>query len=170
MWHKREKQRGRLLGWDMQWKKQKELLKRQRVQVDDCTIAHKVTKRSSRGWHPWGADGQAGKHKQKAKVQWEGWRTVFINSISYTKTQPKAKQNGSDDTGENVWYVGGDSVPVMLRKCIATDTCLEVGAVTPLGIWAAWGKCFTFSRTARGRQDMNLLGPPLLPQNNPCQE
>lgn len=60
---------------------------------------------------------------------------------------------------------------VMLRKCIATGTCLKVGgvAITPLAIWAAWGKLFTSSRTARGRQDMNLLGLPLLSQNKPFQ-
>jgi len=36
------------------------------------------------------------------KVQWEGWKTVFINSISCTKPQSKPKQNGSDDKGENI--------------------------------------------------------------------
>lgn len=44
--------------------------------------------------------------------------------------------------------------------------CLEVGGIAapPLGIWAAWGECFTSSRTARGRQDMDVLRPSLLSQ------
>ena len=92
-----------------------------------------------------------------------------VNSISYTKPQSKAKQNVSDDRCASIRYIGGDSVPVMLRKCIATGTCLKVGgvAVTTLGFWAARGRCFISSRTARGRQDRNLLSLPLLPQNKP---
>lgn len=47
-------------------------------------------------------DGPACKHKQKGKVQWEACKTLFIHSTSHSEPQPEAKQNVSDDRGENI--------------------------------------------------------------------
>lgn len=56
-------------------------------------------------------------------------------------------------------------------KCIGAGTCIEACAIAvpSPGIWAAWGECFTTSRTVRDRQDMNLLRSSLLPKNNAFQ-